>query len=112
MFLFVIHLMMAGLRAETCSEWYVIINTRWNVAAKEGLVILILLTVNVPYVHMLPEYRPQLDISLPPEGDPKFLAFCVLWDGRTTEVEGIWKEAVVAIPRERPEIYLEGLKKP
>jgi hypothetical protein len=42
MFLFVIHLMMVWLRAETCSEWYVIINTRWNVVAKEGLVIPIL----------------------------------------------------------------------
>jgi hypothetical protein len=36
------------------------------------------LTVNVPYVHLLPEYRPQLDVSLPPEDDPKFLACCVL----------------------------------
>jgi hypothetical protein len=36
------------------------------------------LTVNVPYVHLLPEYRPQLDASLPPEDDPKFLACCVL----------------------------------
>jgi hypothetical protein len=42
MFLFVIHLMMVWLRAETCSEWCVIINTRWNVVAKEVLVILIL----------------------------------------------------------------------
>jgi hypothetical protein len=32
---------------------------------------------DVPYVHLLPEYRAQLDISLPPEDDPKFLAFCV-----------------------------------
>jgi hypothetical protein len=36
------------------------------------------LTVNVPYVHLLPEYRPQLDVSLPPEDDPKFLACSVL----------------------------------
>jgi hypothetical protein len=36
------------------------------------------LTVNVPHVHLLPEYRPQLDVSLPPEDDPKFLAYCVL----------------------------------
>jgi hypothetical protein len=27
------------------------------------------LTVNVPYVHFLPEYRPQLDVSLSPEDD-------------------------------------------
>jgi hypothetical protein len=31
------------------------------------------LAVNVPYVHLLPEYRAQLDVSLPPEDDPKFL---------------------------------------
>jgi hypothetical protein len=36
------------------------------------------LTVNVPYVLHLPEYRPQLDVSLPSEDDPKFLACCVL----------------------------------
>jgi hypothetical protein len=46
------------------------------------------LTVNVPYVQLLPEYRPQLDVSLPPKTirnswhvaycDPKFLACCIL----------------------------------
>jgi hypothetical protein len=36
------------------------------------------LVVNVPYVHLLSEYRAQLDDSLPPEDDPKFLACCVL----------------------------------
>jgi hypothetical protein len=36
------------------------------------------LTVNVPRVHLLPDYRPQLDVSLPSEDDPKFLACCVL----------------------------------
>jgi hypothetical protein len=36
------------------------------------------LAVNVPYVHLLPEYRVQLDVSLPPEDEPKFLACCVL----------------------------------
>jgi hypothetical protein len=36
------------------------------------------LAVNVPFVHLLPEYRAQLDVSLPPEDDPKFLACCVL----------------------------------
>jgi hypothetical protein len=36
------------------------------------------LTVKDPYVHLLPEYRPQLDVSLPPEDDPKLLACCVL----------------------------------
>jgi hypothetical protein len=36
------------------------------------------LTVNVPYVHLLPEYRPQLNVSLAPEDDPKFLACCIL----------------------------------
>jgi hypothetical protein len=36
------------------------------------------LAVNVPYVHLLPEYRAELDVSLPPEDDPKFLACCVL----------------------------------
>jgi hypothetical protein len=35
-------------------------------------------TVNVPYAHLLPEYRPQLDVSLPSEDDHKFLACCVL----------------------------------
>jgi hypothetical protein len=28
------------------------------------------LTVNVPYAHLLPEYRPQLDVSLRPEDNP------------------------------------------
>jgi hypothetical protein len=36
------------------------------------------LTVNVLYVHLLPEYRSQLNILLPPEDDPKFLAYCIL----------------------------------
>jgi hypothetical protein len=36
------------------------------------------LTVNVAYVHLLPEYWPQLDVSLSPEDDPKFLACCLL----------------------------------
>jgi hypothetical protein len=36
------------------------------------------LVVNVPYVHLLPKYRPPFDVSLPPEDDPKFLACCVL----------------------------------
>jgi hypothetical protein len=36
------------------------------------------LTVNVPCVHLLPEYWPQLDVSLPLENDPKFLACCLL----------------------------------
>jgi hypothetical protein len=36
------------------------------------------LAVNVQFVHLLPEYRPQLVVSLPPEDDPKFLACCIL----------------------------------
>jgi hypothetical protein len=36
------------------------------------------LTLNVPYVHLLPEYRLQLDVSLPPEVNPTFLECCVL----------------------------------
>jgi hypothetical protein len=32
------------------------------------------ITVNVTLVHRLPEYKPQLDVSLPPEHNPKFLA--------------------------------------
>jgi hypothetical protein len=36
------------------------------------------LTVNVPYVHLMPEYRFQLYISLPPEDEPKVLISCVL----------------------------------
>jgi hypothetical protein len=35
-------------------------------------------TVNRPFFHLLPEYRLQLNISMPPEDDPKFLACCVL----------------------------------
>jgi hypothetical protein len=35
-------------------------------------------TVNVPHVHLLPEHRPQQDVSLPPEHNPKLLACCVL----------------------------------
>jgi hypothetical protein len=31
-----------------CSEWYVIINTRWNVVAKEGL-----------FIHILSSYTQQ-----------------------------------------------------
>jgi hypothetical protein len=36
------------------------------------------LAVNIPYVHLMPEYRAQLDVSMPPEDNPKFLACCVL----------------------------------
>jgi hypothetical protein len=36
------------------------------------------LAVNAPYIHILPEHRPQLDVSLPPEDDPKFMACCIL----------------------------------
>jgi hypothetical protein len=36
------------------------------------------LAVNVPYVHLLPECRPQPDVSLPPKDNPKFLACCML----------------------------------
>jgi hypothetical protein len=35
------------------------------------------LIVNVPHIHLLFKYRPQLDISLPPKDDPKFLACCL-----------------------------------
>jgi hypothetical protein len=38
------------------------------------------LRVNVPYVHLLPEYRPQLDILLPPKDSPKFLVCFVMYD--------------------------------
>jgi hypothetical protein len=34
------------------------------------------LILNVPYAHLLPEQRPQLDVSLLPEDDPKILAAC------------------------------------
>jgi hypothetical protein len=30
--------------------------------------------LNGPYFHLLPEYRPHLYVSSPPEGNPKFLA--------------------------------------
>jgi hypothetical protein len=30
------------------------------------------LTINVPYVHLLPEYGRELDVSLPPENLPQF----------------------------------------
>jgi hypothetical protein len=36
------------------------------------------LTVNVPYVHLLPEYRLQQGVSLTPEDDLKFLVCCML----------------------------------
>jgi hypothetical protein len=36
------------------------------------------LTVNVPYVHLLLQYRPQLDVSLPPKDNSKLLASCIL----------------------------------
>jgi hypothetical protein len=36
------------------------------------------LTVNVPYRHLLPECRHQLNVSLQPEDNPKFLARCIL----------------------------------
>jgi hypothetical protein len=35
------------------------------------------LKLEVPYVHLLPVYRLQLDVSLPPEDDPTFLECCV-----------------------------------
>jgi hypothetical protein len=35
-------------------------------------------STHAPYVHLPPEYKPQLDVSLPPKGDPKFLACCIL----------------------------------
>jgi hypothetical protein len=31
-------------------------------------------------VHLLPEYRVQLDVSLPSEDNPKFLGCCVLFE--------------------------------
>jgi hypothetical protein len=36
------------------------------------------LTVNDPYIYLLPEYRSHLDVSLPTEVHPKFLEYCVL----------------------------------
>jgi hypothetical protein len=36
------------------------------------------LTINVPHVCHLPEYSPQLNVSLPPEDDPKFLPCYIL----------------------------------
>jgi hypothetical protein len=36
------------------------------------------LTLNVPYARLLPEYRLQLHVLLPPEDDPTFLECCVL----------------------------------
>jgi hypothetical protein len=36
------------------------------------------LALNVPYVHLMPEYSPQLAVSLSSEDDSKFLACCVL----------------------------------
>jgi hypothetical protein len=36
------------------------------------------LRVTVPYVHLQPEYRPQIDVSLPPEEDLIFLTYCAL----------------------------------
>jgi hypothetical protein len=36
------------------------------------------LTVNVAYVHLLPEYSLQFDVSLPSKDNPEFLACCVL----------------------------------
>jgi hypothetical protein len=41
------------------------------------------LTANVPYVHLLPKYRPERDVSLPPEDDPKIPACCVLSEHMT-----------------------------
>jgi hypothetical protein len=41
------------------------------------------LTVNVPYVHLLPKYRPQLKVSLPTKDDPQILAHCVLSENLT-----------------------------
>jgi hypothetical protein len=35
------------------------------------------LTAYVPYAHLLPEYRPQVDVSSLYEDDPKFVACCV-----------------------------------
>jgi hypothetical protein len=41
------------------------------------------LTVNVPYVHRLPQYRPQLEVSLPLEDDANILVCCVLSENLT-----------------------------
>jgi hypothetical protein len=35
-------------------------------------------TVNAQFIHLLPEYRPHFNVSLPPEYGPKFLACCIL----------------------------------
>jgi hypothetical protein len=36
------------------------------------------LTVDVPYAHLLPECRPQQEVSFPSADDPKLLAFCIV----------------------------------
>jgi hypothetical protein len=38
------------------------------------------LTENVPYVHLLSEYRSQLDVPLSPEDGREFLACCLLFE--------------------------------
>jgi hypothetical protein len=43
------------------------------------------LTVDVPYVPLLPKYRPQLDTSLPPKDDPKILV-CFILPEKLTEI--------------------------
>jgi hypothetical protein len=42
------------------------------------LVFKVCLWHSAPYVHLLPEYRPQPDVALPYEDDPQFLACSVL----------------------------------
>jgi hypothetical protein len=42
------------------------------------------LTVNVPYVPLLPEHGPQLEVSWRPEDGPKFQAGCALSNSLTT----------------------------
>jgi hypothetical protein len=34
--------------------------------------------VGAPYVHFLPEYRPQFNVSSPTEDEPKFVIYCIL----------------------------------
>jgi hypothetical protein len=60
-------------------------------------------TLNVPPGHLLPDHRPQLDFSLPPEDDPKFLACCVLSENLPLETN---KQAILNGPTSRNPVEL------
>jgi hypothetical protein len=55
------------------------------------------LTLNVPYAHLLPEFRPRLHVSLPLDDDSKFLACRVMSEKLTTLDSGEFSPSMQCI---------------